>query len=178
MKIIKFIFNGIFILALISVVGIFLISRGSGNNIVEIKIVKSGSMEPVIKTGSIVIIRPSASYAYAVGDIVTFGKDTSDSVPTTHRIVRSRQEAGATYYTTKGDANEEADPEETNSREIIGPVLFSIPYAGFILDFAKQPVGFSALIGVPAALVILYEVFGIFEEIKKMRARKYEISHE
>src|SRR3989338_8215020 len=51
---------------------------------IEIKIVKSGSMEPAIKTGSIVVIKPAS--LYGVGDVITFGEDSRTTYPTTHRI--------------------------------------------------------------------------------------------
>src|SRR3989344_2965513 len=68
----------------------------------EIKIVQSGSMEPTIKTGSIVIIKPES--LYKIGDIITFGKDSKTEVPTTHRIVADKAEDGVIFYQTKGDA--------------------------------------------------------------------------
>src|SRR3990167_11348753 len=76
----------------------------------QIKIVKSGSMELSIKTGSIVVIKPSTTYA--VGDVVTFGKDTKKDIPTTHRIISSRAVEGVLLFTTKGDANEDKDTNE------------------------------------------------------------------
>lgn len=164
----------IFVLLLIAVAGLFLapqlptnISRG-----IEVKIVKSGSMEPAIKTGGIVVTIPRNTYF--VGDIITFGKDTKTEIPTTHRVVSTRNEANVTYFATKGDANEEADPEETRQSSVIGKVLFTIPYAGYILDFSKQPLGFILLIALPAGLIILTELWSIYEELRRiLRKRKY-----
>lgn len=136
----------------------------------EIKIVQSGSMEPTIKTGSIVIIRPAS--AYKAGDIVTFGKDTKAEVPTTHRIVADRVENGVLYYTTKGDANEDNDTKEIKKEEIVGKVIFSVPFMGYVIDFAKRPAGFAIIIGLPAACVIYDEVKKIFVEIKKIKTKK------
>src|SRR3990167_1204642 len=72
----------------------------------QIKIVKSGSMEPDIKVGSIVVIKPlstsSGQASYKEGDVVTFGKDTKTNIPTTHRIIGSRAEQGVIFFTTKG----------------------------------------------------------------------------
>ncbi len=161
---------GVFILLLLAIAGLFLASLMPIPGNVKIKIVKSGSMEPAIRTGSIVVIKPSP--VYTIGEIITFGEDTRLAIPTTHRIVAIRQADGVTYFSTKGDANEEADPKETKSSDVIGRVLISVPYAGFVLDFAKKPVGFSLLIALPAALIILDELFAIWGEVKKFRARK------
>ena len=51
---------------------------------VEVKIVKSGSMQPAIKTGGIVVL--TKSDRYVLGDVVTFDSANSQ-IPTTHRIV-------------------------------------------------------------------------------------------
>jgi hypothetical protein len=48
----------------------------------------------------------------------------------------------------------------------------NIPYIGFVLDFARQPLGFILLIAFPAALVILNELIDIFKEIKKFYRRR------
>ena len=97
----------IFLLALIVIGGLFLVSVLPIPGNLDVKIVLSGSMEPAIKVGSVVVIKPSKKYD--VNDVITFGKDTKKDVPTTHRIVDERVVSGNTLYTTKGDANEKVD---------------------------------------------------------------------
>jgi signal peptidase len=138
----------------------------------KVKIVQSGSMEPSIKTGSIVVIRPETSYA--VGDVVTFGRDTKVDVPTTHRIVEMRTESGQYVFKTKGDANKDADVAEVRQPEIIGKVLLDVPYLGFLLDFAKKPIGFALLVILPATMIVFDEVRTIWMEITKKRKRNSE----
>lgn len=133
----------------------------------EVKIVQSGSMEPAIQTGSVVIVRPTDDYA--VDDVITYGPDTADQVPTTHRIIDMQTDGGETTYTTKGDANDSPDPRAVTEREIVGKVLLSIPYLGFVLDFARQPMGFALLVGLPAAIVIIDELVVIYQEVKGKR---------
>lgn len=161
---------GLFVAALVAVAGLLLISLVPITGAVEIKIVKSGSMEPAIKTGSIVVMRPATSYG--VGDVVVFGEDSARAIPTTHRIIAARQEGGQTFFTTKGDANEEQDPREIGMNEILGKVYLSVPYAGYVLDFARQPVGFALLIGLPAIMIVADETVNIWNEIKNMRRRR------
>lgn len=138
----------------------------------QVKIVLSGSMEPAIRTGSIVVIKPEENYKE--GDIITFGKDTKKDVPTTHRIVKIRAVEGRLLFTTKGDANDSEDSTEIRKDRIIGKVLFSVPYIGYILDTAKKPIGFAVLVGVPVLLIVYDEILNIYREVKKMRARKRE----
>ena len=137
----------------------------------DVRIVQSGSMEPVISTGSVVVIR--AEERYAVGDIITFTGSSRDGLPTTHRIIADTVQNGELAYTTKGDANETADIEPVRLSSILGTVLVSIPYLGYVLDFARQPLGFALLIGIPAALIFIEEGSNIY---KALRGRRKEFA--
>ena len=134
----------------------------------KIKVVKSGSMEPAIKTGSIVAIVPESTYK--VGDVITFGADTKTQIPTTHRIVNISGGPNP-VYTTKGDANDAADQADTHLSDIHGRVIFTVPLLGYVLDFARRPVGFFLLVGVPALAIILEEIANIVREVRVMKKR-------
>lgn len=136
----------------------------------QAKVVKSGSMEPSIRTGGIVFTRPSSSYE--VGDIITFGKDTKTQIPTTHRIVKVNGSGSSKTFTTKGDANDVPDITDTRLGDVSGKVIFSVPYLGYVLDFARKPLGFSLLVGIPAVVIILEEVMKIIREVRFIRRRK------
>jgi signal peptidase len=174
-KLSSFILNTTVLLILLGVGGLLLMSKLQIPGAVEVKIVKSGSMEPSIHTGGLVFVRPAPTYA--VGDVITFGADTSTRIPTTHRIASMREEEGETLYSTKGDANEEVDAGETAADAVIGKVVFSMPYAGYILDFAKQPLGFALLVALPAALVIGYELVAVWNELRTMARNKRRQAH-
>ena len=174
MKIISGTLYALFIVLLLGISGLFVASLLPIPGNVQLKIVKSGSMEPNILTGSVVVIKPEAMYA--VNDVVTFGADTGSSIPTTHRIIDQRIENGQTLFQTKGDANEEADQNTILPRDVIGKVVFAIPYAGYVLDFARQPIGFTLMIGIPAGIIILDELIKIGTEMRRMRRRKIPFS--
>jgi signal peptidase len=131
--------------------------------------VLSGSMEPAIHTGSVVVIKPESQYK--IGDVVTFGKDTKKEVPTTHRIVNSRVLDGVVLFSTKGDANNSTDSMEVKQSDIHGKVLFSVPFAGYIIDFVRKPVGLILVVVLPALYVIYDEIRKIFAEIGKMKRK-------
>jgi len=130
-------------------------------------VVLSGSMEPAIKLGSIVIVKPASDYK--IGDIVTFGPFSKTKPPTTHRVYDIKVIGGQPVYITKGDANNAPDLREIRKSDILGKVLFSVPYLGFAVDFAQKPAGFALIIIVPAAVIISDEVKKIYAEIKKKR---------
>lgn len=164
MKFLRFIFNSVFILLMLGVAALFLVPLLPIDNNFELRIVESGSMEPYIMTGSLVVILPESSYA--VDDVITF-KSRASRVPTTHRIVDTYSENGRTWFITKGDANEEADTAAVAMGDVRGKVQFAVPKAGFILDFARQPVGFVFLILLPALMLIISELEKIWREIRK-----------
>ncbi len=140
----------------------------------EVKIVKSGSMEPTIHTGSIVVIQGKG--AYAQNDVITFTSAGAD-IPTTHRIIGTEVVRGETRFITKGDANEERDAELVVPNVVIGKVILTLPYLGYLLDFARQPIGFGLLVGIPAFLIIFDEVEKIWREIRK-RKKKDDLDSE
>ncbi len=174
MKLFFKILYGLFVAAIVSI-GLLLLTTIvpiPGN--FKVKIVKSGSMEPTIRTGGIVVIHPSTEYN--VGDIITFGADTKTQIPTTHRIVSIDGTGPLRAFQTKGDANDAPDPSPTHLSDVNGKMLLTIPYVGYILDLAKKPLGFALLVGVPALLIIYDEIMKIVREWKRLRAKKNSIN--
>jgi len=161
------IFTALFTFLVILVLGLLLLSAVKIPGLdFSIRSVQTGSMEPAIPTGSIVVTRPAQ--AYAVGDIITFSRrDSGLDAPVTHRISAIRLEEGVMYFTTRGDANSVEDFNEVSESEVLGKVAFSIPMLGFLLNAVRTPYGFLALIIIPAILVIRDEVKKIRREIKK-----------
>lgn len=151
-------------LALLAVGAVFMSSMLPIPGGIESKIVQSGSMEPAIPVGALVFIMPAAHYQ--VGDVITF--NDGKRVPTTHRIV-AQGEAG---YTTKGDANEEPDSQVVAAQKVVGKVWLTVPYAGFVLHFARQPLGFALLIGLPALMVIVDESVALWQALRGARQPK------
>jgi len=162
------------LLCLIAVFLIVSILPITGN--FKILTVLSGSMEPSIHTGSIVIVKPVNDYK--IGDVITFGPYTKTETPTTHRIQDIKVQAGQETYITKGDANESPDLKEITRKDIIGKVRFSIPLLGYVVAFVRKPLGFMILIIVPALVIILDEVKKIIGEVRKKKPTEPEENNE
>lgn len=135
----------------------------------SIKTVLSGSMEPVIRVGSVIVVRPTGSYE--IGDIITFETRRGSGIPTTHRIEDIRVEGGRPIYITKGDANPITDITEVREADIIGKTIFSIPYLGYMIEFVRKPMGFALVVILPATLVVISEVYKIYFQIKKKKTK-------
>lgn len=106
---------------------------------------------------------------YKIDDVISFGEVTRTESPTTHRIYDMKVTEGKISYITKGDANNNPDQKEVPKNEVIGKVLFSVPFVGYAVDFAKKPIGFALIIIVPAAIIIGDEIRKIFGEVKKKK---------
>lgn len=165
-KIFYYVFLGF--VALVAVLLIVSVLPIAGN--FKAMAVLSGSMEPAIKTGSIVVVKPANSYQ--VNQVITFTNPSRKSEPITHRIVDMEVIEGNVLYITQGDANNAPDQKKVRPREIIGKVLFDIPYLGYVVSAAQKPLGFMLIIIVPAVIIIYDEFRKIWREIKKLRNRK------
>ena len=164
-------FSLIFLVAVAMVVSALPISDNF-----QIKVVQSGSMEPDIKMGGLIIIKPTSQYK--IGDVITFSgnfkNNKGESLPITHRIVEMGVTSGEPFYVTKGDANGNSDTRHIAQREIIGKVLFSIPYLGYVVETSRRSYGLFAIIIIPAAIIIFDQSTKIRKELKKLKVKNVQ----
>ena len=133
----------------------------------KIMTVISGSMAPEIKMGSVVVVKPVSDYK--IGDVITFGPYNKTKAPTTHRIYDIKVVDSESVYITKGDVNNAPDSREIKKSDIVGKVLFSVPFMGYAVEFAKKPLGFALIIIVRAAIIIFDEIKKIIDEVRKKK---------
>jgi signal peptidase len=114
-------------------------------------VILSGSMEPTVSPGDVVIV--DASAPIAVGDVITF--DDGNTVTTTHRVVGI--EDG--QYITQGDANQYVDTQRVAPGEVLGRVTLTIPYIGHVILWVNTPVGYVGLVLAPLVLLVASELF-------------------
>jgi signal peptidase len=132
--------------------------------------VMSGSMEPTIKTGSLVFIKPSSNYE--VGEIVTFKNQEKAKETITHRIAEIETKEGERLFTTRGDANLTPDSKKITQGEIVGKVVYKIPYLGYPAAFAKTLPGLLIFIIIPALIIIYDEIFKIHREVLEIKTKR------
>ncbi len=159
----------LFILLMVLVAAVIVLSTINTPFKLKLFAVLSGSMEPAISMGSLVIVMPQSTYA--VNDVITVqgAKDPTETV--THRIV-SKTEGSAPQYTLKGDANEEIDREVIPANRVVGKVFVHLPYVGRIISFAQTQMGFIIMIVVPATILLYSELIAIKGEVVKMIKRE------
>ena len=151
-KIAEYLMTGIVIVLLLAAVLIFFAPRFGW----QVDTVLSGSMEPAIPTGSILVSRTVASDSINVGDIITFSGSGRDRF-ITHRVTAIDRTNGI-VFTTKGDANNAEDPYPVPAENVVGKVLVHIPFLGFIFSFVKTPLGILLMLVIPGLLIIGLEL--------------------
>lgn len=131
-------------------------------------VVQSGSMEPAIGLGSIIVTYPSGFYS--TGDVITFLRNGDSKNLITHRVEARLFPDGINndpVYLTSGDANEDFDTGNVKHKDVIGEAVLTLPYLGYIANFAKSPWGFILLVIVPATIIV-------YEELKFLLKRVIE----
>ena len=117
-------------------------------------VVQSGSMEPSIMTGDLLLTRLQSNYSK--NDVITFTDSSTRIV--THRIESVESETDVTNYNTKGDANPSIDQEIVTQSNVVGKVVLVIPKAGFLVSWGQSWQGIIVLIIIPATALITYEI--------------------
>lgn len=152
------------IIATLTVVVIYLLSSNfSPFEGYRTYLVQSGSMEPSIMTGDVIVVQSQSNYV--LNDVVTFRESAERVV--THRIVEVEKDNREMKYSTKGDANRSGDENTIDDSQIIGKVFLVIPKFGYFIAFIKSRQGFIFLIIIPAIVFILDELLKIRKNVKK-----------
>lgn len=144
------------LVAAVALVGVLAVPSVVGAE--ESFVVLSGSMEPTLQSGDVVVVRSVEPAAVKEGDVITFrapgDADKAERDRITHRVVEKKRTDSGVVYRTKGDANESPDPWRVQHSQVIGEVWFNVPVVGHVILFAQQPGGQILLIVIPGLLLI------------------------
>ena len=116
------------VVSLILLIPLFLTNMG-----INSYIILSGSMEPVIRTGSMVLV-DNQTEDIQMGDIIMYRLQKENVV---HRVVEIQEDG---KIITKGDNNENADFAPVTQAQVCGKVIkmpwgLCIPYAGYVSEW-------------------------------------------
>lgn len=141
-------------------------TRLTGNSVpmpfgVGAAVVLSGSMEPELSVGDLIIVAQQEEYVER--EIVVY-QDGASTI--THRIIRITEEE----VIVKGDANNTEDAPISPDR-IKGKVVLAIPLVGYLIEAIKTPIGTLLLL---ALAVVLLE-FSFLNEKKEEQKKLQEI---
>jgi signal peptidase len=120
--------------------------------------VMSGSMEPTLGVGDVVMERQVAPLDVRVGDIVTFRDPTDQGTLITHRVRSLEVHDGTVEFVTKGDANNTVEKWQIPATGRLGLAKVHIPKLGYALVWASGKAGRIALIAVPGLILGILEL--------------------
>jgi len=132
-------------------------------------IVLSGSMEPDISPGDLILTKNVDPKEIKVGDIISFRTDETTVV--SHRVIGVLTEGGLAFQ-TKGDANIGEDAGIVLPEDIEGTYILRIGGLGNIALFLQTPLGLLVFVIIPFGLFILYDVVSRNRRNKKEKSRE------
>lgn len=136
-----------------------------------LKSVLSGSMDPEFKTGSLILVKEITDVKeLQKGDVVTFMQDADTAV--THRIIDMKKQGDHLLFQTKGDNNAAADSAPVSDENVRAQYTgFQLPYAGYMLHFASQPIGTAILLIVPGVMLLIYSFVTISSAVREIERK-------
>lgn len=112
----------------------------------------TGSMEPEIPVGSMVVAKAVDTAELAVGDDIMFVSDdptVPNGAPVTHRIVRVEVDDQHTRsFITKGVANDTEDDYPVSENQVLGQIVWVSETAGQVILWFQKPWIYPVLIGI------------------------------
>ncbi len=131
-------------------------------------IVLTGSMEPEISSGDMIICHTIEPSEVKTGDVISFFDPEGNGLSVvTHRVVEIVQENGSLSFRTKGDANNVEDKTPVPAENLVGIYQTRIRGAGNLAMFMQSTPGFVVCVGLPLLCMVIYDL---------LRRRRYEKS--
>ena len=128
--------------------------------------VASGSMEPTLQIGDLIITKEKSKKDIKVGDIISF-KDGDSTI--THRVIKVISQNGEILYQTKGDNNNVSDEKNIKYEDVEGVYVDHIPELGkMYIYIQKTPV-------VIFILIIIYIIYKIVETKENRKIARHKI---
>jgi signal peptidase len=96
-------------------------------------VILTGSMEPQMPPGTLVVVRSVDPGAITTGSVITYQLESGNPTVVTHRV-RSvgLDAAGEWRFVTQGDANNDPDPRQVMPVQIKGERWYYVPYLGYV----------------------------------------------
>lgn len=167
------IFTIVLVILIITVIFLF-VTRLSGNapSIFGYHVfrVSSGSMEPELMKGDVILVKKVPMSEIKKGDIITYKSRTGqmEGEMITHRVVEDPELNNGTYYfQTKGDAEGATLDPVVNDEQVQGVVVKKIPFIDKLYSFFFTPYGLILFIFI-IVLLFGYEMISLIMSYKSI----------
>jgi signal peptidase len=124
--------------------------------------VRSGSMEPAIGTGDVVIVTRVRAEELRIGDVVTFRDPARVGVLITHRVRGIRAMDHQLQVETRGDANTGSEQWVIGRDGTVGRVVVTLPGLGYLLAWSRGTAGRIVTVAIPALVLALLTLHRIW----------------
>lgn len=181
-KVLEIIFNIIMYIIMLFAIIIVVISLNTHGLATEVGgiylfSIQTGSMEPTIKSGDLILTNKVNTGELKENDIISFlAMENDTQIIKTHRIIEIKDDGGIISYITKGDNNSIEDASLVAPGDIISAYSGTrIPYLGKIIDVLKSKIGFFFCIIIPLFIFFIYQIIKFIFLIKEYK--NYKLKH-
>jgi signal peptidase len=124
--------------------------------------VLSGSMEPTLHVGDMVVANRIKPLDARPGDIVSFRDPARGEALVTHRVRSLRAEGDRVVFVTRGDANNSSERWRIRRDGEISRALYTVPKLGHVVGFARTKSGVFIGMLLPLLLLGIWEIAAIW----------------
>lgn len=129
----------------------------------------TGSMEPDLPPGTLVVVKPVDEDEIKVGTVITYQRESGKSAVVTHRVTATGFNArGEVQLQTQGDANDTPDEEWVRPVQVKGEEWYSVKYLGHVNNMLNGRERQMAVY-VVAALLLGYAAFMLTGALRDRR---------
>ena len=123
--------------------------------------VMTGSMEPEIRSDSLLVVKKTPPEEIAPGDVISFfSPDPAlEGAVNTHRVVRIEKENGIIRFITKGDANLIEDTYPVEESALVGKAVFKSYGLGKAVSLLSNPLVFGVIVLLPLLIILLMNLY-------------------
>lgn len=138
--------------------------------------VLTGSMEPEIPEGSLLVVRETDTDTIQVGDVISFFSPdpTLEGAVNTHRVVDIQTENGGKVFYTKGDANVLEDAYPVRAEMVVGKAVHVSTGWGKAVAVLSNPLVFGTVILVPLLGILLWNLWRAVKIAKDLARQEEE----
>lgn len=125
----------------------------------------SPSMEPNINVYDVVLTKKVKPEEVKEGDVITFISSSTlgEGLTITHRVKSVIKTEGDIKFRTQGDNNPIPDSALVTSNNLLGKVVFIIPFLGYIQFMLQSKSGWLFFLLIPAIIVVIYDVVKVIK---------------
>ena len=131
----------------------------------------TGSMQPQMPPGTLVVTRPVDPSEIKVGTVLTYQLESGEAAVVTHRVIGIGVDGtGERIFRTQGDANDVADELPVRAEQIRGEHWYAVPHLGRLGTLIDQDVR-SRLVTLAGLGLLVYAGLRLLAEGRRARRR-------